>query len=126
MGSIKTPIVGTELKIRVGVTSGNKNWKDLDSDHPSDFTLQFYVGDFASAQSASKVVTITGEAPTDVPDGTYLALVDTAVTGAGTLMLRVTLDEYDADYEDEPLSDESTGYRREIATYNTGIKVYNG
>jgi len=130
MGSLKTPVVGTELKMRVGVSTGNTNWKDLDANNPSIFTLEFYVGDYAAASSADKVVTISGNAPTDIIKtgdhaGTYLALVDTGKTGPGILMLRVTLDIYDEDMEDEPDSDESTGYRREVAEYNTRQRIYD-
>jgi len=119
MGTTKTPIVGTEIKVKVGVDVGGANWKDLDALHPSPFTLEFYT-------VKDRTVSITGSAPTNIAsDGTFTAVVDTGDTGSGTLQMRVTIDVYDDDMSGEAETDEAPGYRREIAIYNTGIKIYD-
>lgn len=120
MGQLKSPVVGTELKIKVGITVGNENWKDLSLDNPSPFTLDFYTTDPDDA------VSVTGRAPNDIDqnDGTFLALVDTQSLTAGILQMRVTLDVYDPMFAGETELDDSRGYRREVALYNTGVKLY--
>lgn len=115
MGALKSPVVGTELKINVGLTVGGKNWGELENNNP--FELQFYTG-------SGGTVTVTGSAPSDIHDGIFMAKVDTAATGPGTISMKVILDVYDDDMSDEDSADESRGYRREVAVYNTGIKVY--
>lgn len=116
MGALRTPVVGTELKIKVGLTVGNVGWGDLEE--PAHFELRFYTGNGGT-------VTVSGTTDQIEQDGTYMAIVDTAITGAGTIMMKAIIDIYDTDMENEPESDEAQGYRREVAIYNTGIKVYD-
>lgn len=117
MGILKSPVVGTELKIKVGLTVGGTDWGELQN--PASFTLSFYTG------NGGTVVVSDTTANLNPVDHTYLAIVDTAITGAGTILMKAVIDIYDTDMLDEPTTDESHGYRREVAIYNTGIKVYD-
>ena len=120
MGTLKSPVVGTELKIKVGLKVGGTDWKDLPED--SAFTLYFYTG-------RGEEVAVQGTAPSDIADdNTFLAIVDTEHTGAGNLQMKIVIDVADQDMAFElidPTSDDSAGYRREVAVYNTGVKIYD-
>lgn len=121
MNTLKSPVVGTELKIKVGLKVGGTEWKDLPEDSP--FTLYFYTG-------RGEEVAVQGTAPGDIndDDNTFLAIVDTEHTGAGNLQMKIVIDVADQDMAFElidPTSDDSAGYRREVAIYNTGVKIYD-
>lgn len=149
MGNTRSPIEGTQLKVRVGITIGGTVLAPTTEGENAVFYTLFFLGQDDSYAG----VTITGDTTTNSSDidsdGKLLCLVDTTYTGPGVLRLRATLDipdndfsEEDTDTEDTDTEDTSTentstentstgdssssttGYRREVAECSTGIRVY--
>lgn len=95
--------VGTELKINVHV-------EPIDGFHMSDydFVCRFYI-------YRSCVVDVTKQNMIRIDNDNYIACVDSGKLGFGTIMMRVTAQIPDSDFQD--------GLRTEIKTVSTGITI---
>ena len=95
--------IGTEYKINIKM-------EPMGEIHLAncDFEAKFYTGP-AMSQSISKAEMVY------VDDDDYIALVDSSKTGQGALMMRLTVELPDADFDD--------GRRTEVQVLNTGIVV---
>lgn len=103
MDNILPPSVGTELKLNVTADLGN----DL---HLSD--VDFFA---RFSNPLGKSVTIEKKDMKKYDDDNYVAVVDTKIVGAGEYWMKLTVKLPDADCED--------GFRTEVVTVPTGVKV---
>lgn len=88
MSNVKSPVRGTEVKLNISITPAvlQRTMDDFD------FTIDFY--------GESGMVTIPKANCIRIDESNYVAIVDTALTGSGTLDARVTALIPDADCED--------------------------
>lgn len=105
MEKVLTPSVGTKLKLNVHADVGSGL-------HMSDveFECMFYTNN-ASRRS----LTVKKSEMAKVDDDNYIAVVDTAVVGAGGYMMKFSAYVPDSDCEG--------GYRLEVVRLDTGIPV---
>ena len=103
MDNILPPSVGTELKLNVTAELGNGlHLSDVD------FSVRF-------SNPSGKSVTIEKKDMKKYDDDNYVAVVDTKIVGAGEYWMKLTAKLPDADCED--------GFRTEVVTVPTGVKV---
>lgn len=103
MDNILPPSVGTELKLNITADLGN----DL---HLSD--VDFFA---RFSNPFGKSVTIDKKDMKKYDDDNYVAVVDTKIVGTGEYWMKLSVQLPDADCED--------GFRKEVVTVPTGIKV---
>lgn len=97
------PSLGTELKLNVNADLGNGlHLSDVD------FTARFY-------SSLGKSVTIDKKDMKKLDDDNYIAVVDSKKVGTGEYWMKLTVQLPDMDCED--------GYRSEVVTIPTGVKL---
>lgn len=96
-------IAGTEIKVNVHFESIDGLTMD-----DYDFTCEFYV-------FRNMIATVNKKEMIRVDQDNYVAIVDTATTGPGEIMLRATAMIPDADCDG--------GYRKEVAGCSTGITI---
>jgi hypothetical protein len=103
MNNVLPPSLGTELKLNVNADLGNGlHLSDVD------FTARFY-------SSFGKSITIDKKDMKKLDDDNYIAVVDSKKVGTGEYWMRLSVQLPDADCED--------GYRSEVVTVPTGVKL---
>jgi len=100
------PAKGTKLKLSVTADLGDLSMDDVD------FNCTFF-----RADATSRKQTVTKEEMVRIDRNEYVAVVDTAVIGAGEYYLKFTAYLPDTDVSD--------GIRPEVVSVPTGIRVTN-
>lgn len=103
MNNVLPPSLGTELKLNVNADLGNGlHLSDVD------FSTRVY-------SSFGKSITFDKKDMKKLDDDNYIAVVDTKKVGTGEYWMKLTAQIPDEDCED--------GYRTEVVTVPTGVKL---